>query len=548
METFLKDFRLAARALRKAPAFTAVSLGVLALGIGANSVMFGVVDTVLLRPLAYRDPHRLMAIETVQQDTNTPISNSPPEFYRLRDESRAFETVAGLYRRPVNLTGAHEPERVRAIVVSADLLSLLGAAPVLGRGFARDDERWGSHRVALIGSSLWRTRFGADPAVIGRTVGLDGQPYTIVGVLPPGFSWLGYEAELLLPMSFEPGDNMNSHNNYFMAIVARLRRGATQEQGRREVSALGSSVAKEFPESRGLGMRAVPMDEWMTGEVRPAILVLLGAVSLVLLIACANVANLFLVRAAARGREIAIRSALGASRGRLLRQLLTESVLLSALGGVLGLVLAFWGTEALNGLDHNVLPRMRDVTIDVRVLAFTAGVSLLTGILFGLVPALQGSATPLRESLTEAAPTMQGGRRRLTAALVVAEVALSLVLLAGAGLLVKSTYRLLRVDLGFDPRDVLTAEIHLPAQKYLDAELARRFSPASTAKAAHFYDDVIARLRSLPGVRAVGAISGVPFGGNFWGKRAVFHDRPLPATSNELPEILYQVVAGDYFG
>jgi putative ABC transport system permease protein len=547
MEMLFADLRLAVRTLLKAPAFTAVSLAALALGIGANTVMFGVVNTVLLRPLAYRDPQRLVRIDTVQHDTNAPIGNSPPDFYRLRDEARAFDGVAALYRRPVNLTGAHAPERVRAIMASADLLPVLGTLPVLGRGFDRGDERWGSHRVALIGDGLWRSRFGADPGVIGRSIGIDAQPYVIVGVLPPGFSWLGNEAQLLLPMSFEPGDNLNSHNNYFVAVVARLRRGVTQEQARAEVAAFGARIATESPESRGLGMATRSLDESMVGGVRRAILVLLGAVAFVLLIACANLANLFLVRATARRREIAIRTALGATRARLLRQFLTESLLLSALGGLLGLVLAFWATDALNALGQDVLPRMREVSVDSRVLAFTFGVSLLTGVLFGLAPALHGTSIPLRESLGEAAPSTPVGRRRLTAMLVVAEVALSLVLLAGAGLLLKSTYRLLRVDPGFDPRNVLTAEIHLPAQKYTDKRLERAFSPAAYARAARFYDELIDAVRTLPGVRAAGAVSSVPLAGDAWGKHLIFYDRPLPANVNDLPQMQYRIVSGDYF-
>jgi putative ABC transport system permease protein len=547
METLFGDLRLALRTLLKAPAFTAVSLVALALGIGANTVMFSVVNAVLLHPLAYREPQRLVRIETVQEETKTAIGNSPPDFYRLRDEARTFDALAALYRRPVNLTGGHAPERVRAIVASADLLAVLGTLPALGRGFDRGDERWGSHRVALLGDGLWRSRFGADPGVIGRTLGIDAQPYLIAGVLPPGFSWLGNEAQLLLPMSFEPGDNLNSHNNYFVSVVGRLRPGATQEQARAEVSAFASRIAAESPESRGLGMDARSLDESMVGGVRRAILVLLGAVAFVLLIACANLANLFLVRAAARRREIAIRTALGATRARLLRQLLTESILLSALGGLLGLVLAFWATDALDGLGQDVLPRMREVAIDSQVLAFTLGISLLTGILFGLAPALHGTSIPLRESLGEAAPSTYGGRRRLTAILVVAEVALSLVLLAGAGLLLKSTYRLLRVDLGFDPRNVLTAEIHLPAQKYTDKRLERTFSPAAYARAARFYDELIGAVRTLPGVRAAGAVSSLPLAGDSWGKHAIFYDRPLPAHVNDLPQMQYRIVAGDYF-
>jgi len=547
MDTLLADLRLGLRMLLKAPAFTAVSLLALALGIGANSVMFSVANTVLLRPLAYRDAGELVRVDTVQKDIGASIGNSPPDFYRVRDLNQSFSGVSALYRRPVNLTGAQEPQRVRAIVCSAELLSVLGVAPVLGRGFSREDERWGSHRVAILGDGLWHTRFGGDANVIGRAITVDGQPYTVVGVLPPGFSWIGNEAPLLLPMSFEPGDNLNSHNNYFMGVVGRLRRSVTEQQARLELTGIARQIADQFAESRGLTMDLQRLEDSMVGGVRRAVVVLLGAVGFVLLIACANLANLLLVRAAARRREIAIRAALGASRGRILRQLLTESVLLAALGGAAGLLLAFWATGALNSLGQEVLPRMRDVSVDGHVLAFTLLVSLFTGVLFGLLPALHGSSIDLRESLSETSPGAAGGRRRLTSALVVGEVALALMLLTGAGLLMKSMYRLLRVDAGFDAQGVLTAELSLPAQKYIDPQLLRAFSPAAVARAAVFYNEVIAGVRAVPGVNAVGAVSSLPLAGDTWGKHVVLHDRPLPASADDLPEIQYRLVAGDYF-
>ncbi len=547
METLLADVRLGMRMLLKAPAFTAVSVFALALGIGANTVMFSVASTVLLQPLSYPDASRIMWIDTVQRDTGSSIASSPPDFYRLRETSHGFTAVAALYRKAVNVTGAQEPQRVRAIVTSSDLLGVLGVVPALGRGLALDDERWGSHRVALLGNGMWRTRFGGDPAIVGRAISIDGQPYTVVGVLPAGFTWLGSETELLLPLSFEPGDNLNSHNNYFLGMVGRLRPGVTVQQGRLEVAAIGRGIAEEFPESRKLGLNLEPLENSLVGEMRPAVVVLLGAVAFVLLIACANLANLMLVRAAARRREIAIRAALGASRARILRQLLTESVLLALLGGAVGLVLATWSTAAVNALGQDVLPRMRDVKVDGPVLAFTLAASLITGILFGIAPALHGSAIDLRESLNETSAAAPPGRRRLTGALVVAEVALALVLLTGAGLLVKSTYRLLHVQLGFDPQDVLTAEVSLPQHKYVDAKLIRALSPGATARAAAFFDELVAGVAALPGVRGAGAVSALPLAGDNWGKRLVLWDRPLPANADELPEIQYRVVAGDYF-
>ncbi|HEY6890731.1 MAG TPA: ABC transporter permease, partial [Solirubrobacter sp.] len=449
--------------------------------------------------------------------------------------------------KAVNVTGADDPQRVRAIVASSETLRVLGAAPALGRSFSLDDERWGSHRVALLGNGLWRSRFGADPGVIGRALTVDGQPYTVVGVLPPGFTWIGSETELLLPLSFAPGDNLNSHNNYFMGVVGRLREGVTVEQARADVAAVGRGIAEQFPESRGIAMDLLPLEDSVFGELRPAMAVLLGAVAFVLLIACANLANLLLVRATGRRREIAIRVALGASRGRILRQLLTESVLLAVLGGLAGLALAWWAADVVNALGYGVLPRMRPVRVDGSVMAFTLVVSLLTGVLFGIAPAVHGSAIDLQESLNETSPAAAPGRRRLTSALVVAEVALAVVLLAGAGLLMKSMYRLVHVDPGFDPQGVLTAEVSLPEHKYVDQRLAREFSPAATARASAFFEDLLAGVRAVPGVRAAGAISSLPLAGDNWGKRIVLWDRPLPGSADELPQIQNRVVAGDYF-
>ena len=270
MDSFLSDLRLGMRMLLKAPAFTAVSVLALALGIGANAVMFSVAGTVLLRPLAYRDAERLMWIDTTERATRAAISFSPPDFYRVRETSRAFSGVAALYRKPVNVTGAQEPQRVRAIVASSELLQVLGVVPALGRAFSLDDERWGSHRVALLGNGLWRSRFGADAGVIGRAIAIDGQSYTVVGVLPPGFSWLGSETELLLPLSFEPGDNLNSHNNYFMGVVGRLGPGVTVEEARSELGAIARGIAEEFPESRNLGMDLTPLEDTAFGKLLAA--------------------------------------------------------------------------------------------------------------------------------------------------------------------------------------------------------------------------------------------------------------------------------------
>ncbi|HET7786293.1 MAG TPA: ABC transporter permease [Myxococcales bacterium] len=546
MNTLLSDLRLAARMLFKAPTFALLSIAALALGIGANTVMFSVANTVLLQPLTYRDPDRLVFVDTTQLDNGAEFPNSPPDFYRMREREVGFESLAGLYRQPMNLTGGQEPERIRVIRASADLFPMLGVKPVLGRVFTREDEQWGASRVAVISHDLYRARFGGGD-VLGRTLTLDGQPIRIVGVLPRGFSWLGAEAQVFVPLSFAPGDNLNTHNNYFLAMVGKLRPGVTVEAARAGLRKFSAELQAEFPESRGLGFAVTPMREIMVGKLSVVIPVLLCAVAFVLLIACANLAHLVLVRSGARAREIAVRVALGATRGRILRQLLTENLLLSALGGAAGLLLAFWAVDAINALGQDVLPRMRPVTVDGRVLAFTLLLSAATAALVGLLPALRASSPDLRDALTDAAPGATGGRHRLGAALVVAEVALSLVLLAGAGLLLKSMNRLLDVRPGFEPRGVLTAEIDLPARKYLDERLSRAFSPLAVARASAFFDELLARVRASPGVSAAGAISSLPLAGDNWGTRLTLWDRPLPATALELPSMQYRVVSGDVF-
>ncbi len=549
MISFLQDVRYGTRTLGRSPGFTAIVVATLALGIGANTAIFSVVRGVLLRPLAYREPGALVLAQTVQKEPRQPWGTAPPDFYALRQRNRTLDGLASFYSRPENLTGEKEPERVAAMIVSSNFFAVLGRQPARGRGLTKADEQWGSHRVVILTDSLWRRRFAGEPAVIGRTVRLNSLPYLVVGVLPPGFRFGPGGAQLYLPMAFAPGDNLNTHNNYFLTMVGRLKAGSNCEKAIADLNAIMGEIEREHPENKGLAADVKPLQSALVQDVRAPILVLMGAVGFVLLIACANLANLLLARGVQRRREIAIRAALGASHGRLVRQFLAEGILLASLGGCAGLLLASWSMGAVRLLGPGVLPRGEEIRLDPIVLAFAFGVTVFTGILFELAPALHGARADHNDALSKrAGPTGgSGGRRSLRGALVVAEIALSLVLLIGAGLMLQSVHRLLRVEIGFDPHNLLTAEINLSRQKYIDERLEREFSPQAYARATQFFDSAIERVRGLRDVLAVGATSGLPLGGENWGKTVTFYDRPLPSNVRDLPPIQYRVVAGDYF-
>jgi len=549
LETAMKDVRFALRLMARSPGFTLVVLLTLAIGIGANSVMFSVVNTLLLRPLPYHDSARLLFAQTVNAARRQAGMTSPPDFYAYRANNRTLDHLDAFYTRPFNLTGEAEPERVPTLIVSAGFFSTLGTPPALGRGFVPDDEKWGAHRVTILSDGLWRRRFGADPSIVGQRVTVNGESYVVAGVAPPKFSFLSIDAQMFVPMAFAPGDNMNSHSNNFLRMVGRLKPGVTLEQAAGDLNRLSDAIIAEQHVNTGTAIDVAPLRDALVGDVRQAVLVLIGAVGFVLLISCANLTNLLLSRAAVRRREIAVRLAMGATRARLIRQFLTESLLLAVAGGAAGLGLAYLLVGALNGLSQRVLPRAEDIHVDPAVLVFTFGVATLTGILFGLAPAIQSVAPEVTDDLKDGTRGASGGgaRHRLRSALVVAEVALSLVLLAGAGLMVKSVYRLLHVDAGFQTERVLTMQINLPPEKYVDGELARRLSPLAYERTVRFFADVVDRARSVPGVHAVGAINGLPLMGEIWGKNIVFYDRPLPRELTGLSPIQYRVVAGDYF-
>jgi len=489
VEDVIQDVRFALRMMRRTRGFSIVVLLTLAIGIGANTVMFSVVNTLLLRSLPYAEPQRLMFVQTADAERRRPMATSPPDFYTYREKNRTLDHLEAFYTRPYNLTGGREPERVPTLIVSAGFFRALGADPVLGRGFTSREEQWGSHRVAILSDGLWQRRFAADPAILGQRILLNGEPFEVVGVLPRTFSFLAMDAELVVPMSFEAGDNMNSHSNYFLSMIGRLKPPVTREQASSDLNQLSEAIIAEQSVNQGTVIDVTPLRDVLVRDVRRAVLVMLAAVAFVLLISCANLANLLLARASVRQREIAVRLAIGATRARLCRQFLIESLVLSGAGGVLGLGLAYVSADALNLLSQRVLPRAEDIRLDPVVLTFTFGITTVAGILLGLAPASHTTSSDVANSLKEGARPGSDPprRRRLRSGLVVAQVALSLVLLCGSGLMVKSLYQLLHVDSGFHADGVLTMQINLPPQKYVDRQLERQLSPLAYTRSRRFF-------------------------------------------------------------
>jgi putative ABC transport system permease protein len=513
LSSFLADLRYALRQLRSHPGFTLVAVATLALGIGANTAIFSVVDAVLLKPLPLGDPERLVLLYHSYPKLDLErASVSPPGFAEYRQRARSFSSLSAYtsYQAPATLTGAGEPRRIHGLLASAEFFTTLGVLPALGRGFVRQDEE-SDQKVAVISQGLWQQAFGADLEVAakGGTVRLDEVDYTVVGVMPAGFRYPD-ETDVWVPLTFtlaELGDDRRGTE--YLEVVARLRPGVTPAAAKAEMASLSASIRQRlnlpFLATAGWHLRLDPLRERLVGDVRPALLVLLAAVGTVLLIACANLANLLLARAAARSREIALRNALGAGRGRVVRQLVTESLLLALLGGGLGLLLAAWGVGVLESIRPDQLPPSVHLEIDLRVLLFTLGLSLATGLLFGLAPALRAARgdphTPLRTG-GRWGRGLAGRRSGVRGFLVVAEVALALVLLAGAGLLLRSFARLTESQPGFATRGRLAFQVSLPASRY-----------GEPARAAAFFLQLAERLASLPAVRAAGAVSTLPLAG-----------------------------------
>jgi putative ABC transport system permease protein len=499
VETVWQDVRYGARMLARSPAFTAVALLTLAIGIGANSAIFSFVNAILLRPLPYPESDRLVFLTEWSRQIPE-MSFSLANFEDLRDQSRVFEALFAFRGQDYVLTGEGEAERLSGQQVTSGFFETLRLHPVLGRAFTPDEDRPGAERVALLGEGLWLRRFGADPGVLGRRLVLDGEPYTVVGVLPDALHSTFRTTEIWTSLGrlgdrFGGAEHRGNHPGIY--VLARLALGVDTARARTEVKTLAQRLATQYPATNaGQSMTVEPALQTLVGPLRPALLILLGAVALVLLIACANVANLLLARAASRQKEIAVRCALGASRGRVVRQLLTESVLLAFAGGTLGLGVAAGGMTALRAVLPERAPRVGEVALDGAVLAFTFLVALGTGILFGLLPALQTARVDSAQTLKEGGRggTAGGRRQRIRALLVVSEVSLALVLLVGAGLLLKSFVHVLRADPGFEPEGALTLTVSLPPASY-DAP----------AKRAAFFDRVLEGLERVPGVEAYGS-------------------------------------------
>ena len=551
IEHLLQDIRFGVRMLRRSPGFAAAAILTLALGIGANTAIFSVVNAVLLRPLAYRDSPSLVNIWGKFEKDGIPQNwISEPEYWDLLDHNESFAQVAAYaLGGRANLTRADAPPvQVSEASTTADVLPMLGIVPVVGRSFSSEEDQPGHSHYVLLSYALWESQFGGDPNIGGKPIQLDGEAYSIVGVLPKQFS-LGGKQDLWVPLGLDRA-KPQGRGSHYLHVVGRLKPGVNPVQASAALVTLAGDLRRGYPndygpESKNFDMFMVPVKEQLIGRIRPALLVLLGAVVFVLLIACANVANLMLARASAREKELAIRAAMGAGRTRLVRQLLTESLLLGLAGGLLGLVLAYWGVNTLRALVPPNTPRMDEVQLDSAVLAFTFGVSLLTGLFFGLVPSWHLARNDLREALSEAGrgTSVSGKTLHLRSWLVVSELALAVLLLVGAGLLIRSFNRLLDVSPGFQTQHLLTMELSLPEKTYLDG-----------APVQKFFTELLASVKTVPGVESAGAVSQLPLSDSYTSGSVFFEDTSIPdiprlAILGNLPymEIDQRAATSEYF-
>jgi putative ABC transport system permease protein len=534
----LHDFRFALRTFWKSPGFTTVAILALALGIGANAALFSVINTVLLKPLPYVHPERMFQIfETFLPDGFGSVST--PNFLDWRKQNHVFDHLEACTFSSLNLQSNGEPERIPSVLATAGIFDMLGVKPIQGRSFLPDEDQPGKPHVVVISERLWRRRFGADPNLLGSQITIDGQAATVVGIMPASFQFPAgsYNRTLWMPLQFTE-DQLKERGSHWMAVVGRLRPGIKRQAGRAEMKQIAAGLAQQFPEQqkgRSVGMES--FQEGIAGNLRPVLLILMGAVGFVLLIACANVANLLLARAAARTREVAVRAALGASRARLIRQFLTESVLLAIAGGVAGAFLADAGVHALAAFAADQIPLANGIHLDGTVFLFLLAVCLTAGVSFGLVPAFQSTERDLQASLREGGRSGSAGMRTagLRNALVIGEFALALVLLVGAGLLMRTLLSLSAMDTGLVTQGVLTMSVSVPEEKYPKGAMWRRF-----------YEPALERIQSLPGIRAAGIISLLPLQAWGWNGNFAIEGRPKEEPGRQ-PLAEFRQISPDYF-
>src|SRR5215475_13178967 len=541
MQTLLQDLRYGARMLLKNPGFTTIAVTTLALGIGANTAIFSIVNAVLLRPLPYPEPSALVRIYEKETDSALPserLEVAPGNFLDWRRRSRTLVEIAAWGQEEQALASQGHADPVVAAFVSSNFFSVLGVNPLRGRVFTSDEDKPDHDKVALLSYGLWQRRFGGDPNLVGQRVNLDGSQYTVLGIMPAGFQY-PRGAEIWTPLALN-ANQTQMREAHFLQVIARRRPGASLAQVRAEMETIAGSLAQQYPATnKNWTVNVVPLLEDEVGQARTTMLLLMGAIGLVLLIACANVSSLLIARGATRRTEITIRLALGASRWRIVRQSLTESALLAGLGGGLGLLLALWGTDALLALSPSEIPRMEAVRVDLYTLGFALAVTALASLIFGLLPALQAAQINLHESLKEGGRGASGSptNKRIFGALVVSEVALALIVLAGAGLLLNSFLRLLRVDIGVQTSNLLTVEVNLPSKRYSGDDWK--------AQRLNFYGQAIERIKALPGAMAVGAIDSLPLSGDQRGW--TFRKEGQTLAPSERPVAGFQIATTDYF-